>query len=213
MELTIITPCTRPHFLSQLYDSINFDKITQWIIIYDVSRGEKIETKFDGNPKILELKCETPGVSGGTQRNAGLEITEDGFIYFLDDDNIIHPEFWNIFDTVESDKFYTFNCVAAINGSILYGNQCRYGTIDTSMYLVPRKIIGDIRWNNEYGADGIFIEDIYEKNKDKLCYINKVAAYYNYISKEGWSKKRENQPRLHVPTVVQRRGVFGKKRL
>ncbi len=44
------------------------------------------------------------GVVGNTQRNYGLSFVEDdNYIYFLDDDNIIHPNFWKIAEELETD--------------------------------------------------------------------------------------------------------------
>ena len=36
------------------------------------------------------------------------KISEFHFVYFLDDDNIIHPEFWNIIPTLDINYYYTF---------------------------------------------------------------------------------------------------------
>lgn len=165
---------------------MDFDKVTQWIIVYDTSKGVKYEKKYLEHPKIYEIECNTPNVSGGSPRQEALNMIKDGFVYFLDDDNIIHPNFWNIFTKATLDKFYTFNCMVLVNGKSLYGDKCKVGTIDTSQFLVPRKIIGNTIWQNVYTADGLFIEEIYKNHSDKHCYVNEIAAYYNYITKAGW---------------------------
>ena len=36
-KITIITPCNRIHNLPMLYESIKFDKINKWIIVYDTT--------------------------------------------------------------------------------------------------------------------------------------------------------------------------------
>jgi glycosyltransferase involved in cell wall biosynthesis len=187
MELFIVTPCCRPNFLPKLYDSIDFDKVTQWIIVYDTSKGVKYEKKYLEHPKIYEIECDKRNVGGGIARQQALDIIKDGFVYFLDDDNIIHPNFWNIFNNARLEKFYTFNCIAAINEKILYGDSCKRGTIDTGQYLIPRKLIGNTIWQNIYTGDGYFIEEIYNNHSDKHCYVNEIAAYYNYITKAGWT--------------------------
>lgn len=165
---------------------MDFDKVTQWIIVYDTSKGVKYEKKYLEHPKIYEIECSEPSVSGGPLRQKALDMIKDGFIYFLDDDNIIHPNFWNIFQNATLDKFYTFDCLLLFNGNSLYGDKCKIGTIDTSQFLIPRKIIGTTKWQNRIACDGFFIEEIYNKNKTKLCYINETAAYYNFITKAAW---------------------------
>ncbi len=36
-KITIITPCSGIQNLSMLYESIKFDKIQKWIIVYDTT--------------------------------------------------------------------------------------------------------------------------------------------------------------------------------
>jgi hypothetical protein len=50
------------------------------------------------------------------------------------------------------------------------------------MFVVHKQHIGDIQWiNDAYNADGYFITDIYNANKDKHIYLNKVYCYYNKL--------------------------------
>ena len=177
--LTIITPCCRPENLSKVYDSIQFEKIYQWIIVYDISNGRTCEKRYKGNPKIKELECNT-GISGNPQRNLALSLVDDGFIYFLDDDNIIHPNFWNIYDSFEPEKFYTFD--QKRENTILLGNNIQLDKIDTAMFIVHKTHVNDLLWQEDkYNADGIFIVELYNKNKHLHVYINTIACYYNYL--------------------------------
>jgi hypothetical protein len=187
MELTIITPCMRPHFLSKVCESIDFDKIKQWIIVYDTSKNIKFEKQFSNNSKILEIECNKQTYGAGCKRMKALKLVTSGFVYFLDDDNIIHANFWNILKKVELTNFYTWNCDVIFNNTVYYGNECKVNTIDTSQFLVPVDIISKTIWKNGYCADGLFIEEIYKNNPDKLCYINEIASYYNYITKNTWN--------------------------
>jgi hypothetical protein len=177
--LTIITPCCRPENLSKLYDSIHFDKVHKWIIVYDTSKDRMYDKLYEGNPKIQELESNT-GISGNPQRNLALSLVEDGFIYFLDDDNIIHPNFWNIFDSFEPEKFYTFD--QQRGNTILFGNRIQLDHIDTAMIIVHKTHVDNLRWEEDkYNADGIFIVELYNKNKFLHMYINTIASYYNYL--------------------------------
>ena len=89
--LTIITPCSRPDNLGMLSKSIKFDKIDKWIIVYDTTKDRTYKKSFEGNSKIIEVECNDAGDYGNQQRNYGMSLVDDGFIYFLDDDNIVHP--------------------------------------------------------------------------------------------------------------------------
>jgi hypothetical protein len=185
--LTIITPCCRQGNLPHLFNSINFDKIHKWIIVYDTSNERNYSKLYEEHPKIQEYFC-SGGISGNPQRNFALDIVEDGFIYFLDDDNIIHPNFWAVVEQLDDNHFFTFDqigndyCKYHYGSDILEGNRVELFYIDTAMYILHKKFINDIRWKNElYNADGHFITDIYNNHKSSHKYINIVASYYNHL--------------------------------
>ena len=183
IKLIIITPCSRPHNLNKLYNSIQFDKIALWCIIYDTRQIPFIKY-FNDNPKIIEFECKDEGTFGHQIRNMALNIITEGFIYFLDDDNIMHPFFWNLFDNFKYGNLYTFNLLYQ-TGQILYGNDPIPKKIDTSQYVFDRKLVDNIRFDiNAYCADGIFINTIYENNKSNSFHFNYIAAYYNWLNKE-----------------------------
>jgi len=162
-----------------------FEKIHQWIIIYDTTRGRTYDKIYAHDPKIMEVECADAGCSGNAQRNYGLKLAADGFIYFLDDDNIIHPEFWNLTDQFNPAYFYTFNQQRIKSGQILLGNTIARCRIDTAMFVVHKQHICDIVWRvNEYTADGYFICDVdaLPANKGKHRFLNVVASYYNFLT-------------------------------
>jgi len=180
--LTIITPCCRQKGIPALYNSIRFDKIHKWIILYDTSKNRKYDKMYHDNPKILEVEV-NEGISGNPQRNYGITLVDDGFIYFLDDDNIMHPHFWAIVDILDNNKFYTFDQLRTKKIDILHGNNINVAHIDTAMFLVHRKQIGNIRWiENLYEADGHFITELNNNNRGSHVYINAICCYYNYLS-------------------------------
>jgi hypothetical protein len=106
--LTIITPCCIQLNIQKVFNSIQFDKIEKWIIVYDTSKGRKYNKLYENHPKIIEVECNA-GISGNPQRNYGMTLVDDGFIYFLDDDNIVHPDFWSILDSLDPQYFYSFD--------------------------------------------------------------------------------------------------------
>ena len=178
MSISFITPCFRAENLQKIYATINFDRITKWYIVYDTTKDRKYTKQFEGNPKISEYECSDYGISGNAQRNYGMNLVIEGFVYFLDDDNIIHPDFWKL--QVHSDYFYTFN--QRRGNRVLKGNNINVGGIDTAMYLVHKKHIQNTLWKlYVYDADGYFISEIFKNNKEKWIYKNKILSYYNYL--------------------------------
>jgi len=179
--LTLITPCYRQKNLSKMHGSIRFDLIDKWIIVYDTTYDRRYEKIYTDNPKILEVEC-SGGISGNPQRNYGLNLVEDGHIYFLDDDNIIHPNFWFVATRLAADYFYTFDQLRDNKAEVLPGFNIAVDQIDTAMFIVHKNHVKNIQWcTDKYNADGYFICDINNQNKKAHIYINIVACYYNYI--------------------------------
>lgn len=180
-KITIITPCCRPENLPTLFSSIRFSHIYKWIIVYDTSKDRTYTHQFD-HPQIVETECNLLGSAGHPQRNAGMALVDDGFIYFLDDDNIIHPNFWPLLHGLNPLNFYTFNQQRTPT-SILPGEHINVGTIDTAMFIVHKSHLGGIEWETQrYDADGIFISNINKHNMGKHIYLNVVGCFYNYIT-------------------------------
>ena len=180
-KITIITPSYRLNNLLEIKKSINFDYVDEWIIVYDGS-------KIINNPKLFEddkikeyvYKCNYKGISGNPQRNFALDnITNpDTLLYFLDDDNIIHPNLYRLLNIIDNTKMYSFNQYNRIKGNNICINK-----IDTAMVLIPYKSCENIKWIlNLYNADGYYIQECYNKNKKKLIYVNNDLCYYNKIS-------------------------------
>jgi hypothetical protein len=181
--LTIITPCSRPENLPYIYDSINFDKIEKWIIIYDTTKCINQNKLYETNSKILEVKCKK-SMTGNPQRNYGMRLVDDGFMYFLDDDNIIHPNFWNIIESLDDNNFYTFHQLRDNKEVVLPGNNIMVGYIDTAMFIVHKKHTKNIYWKHiKNCADGFFICDVNKNHEACHIYIDSVGCYYNYLHK------------------------------
>jgi predicted O-methyltransferase YrrM len=175
-KITIITPSYRLNNLLNIKNSINFDYVDQWIIVYD---GSKIteNPKLFTHDKIKEYVHKGEGISGNPQRNYALDMitNKDTFIYYLDDDNLIHPNLYRLLNIIDK-KMYTFNSNTHRGSNIAV----RY--IDTAMFIIYYNLCSEIRWTlDKYEADGIYITDCYEKNKDNHIYVNNWLSYYNKI--------------------------------
>ena len=180
-KLTIITPSYRTSNLVKIKNSINFNYVNEWIIVYD---GDKILNnpnifKDENNDKIKEHLFKGDGISGNPQRNYALtQITnENTFLYYLDDDNVIHPDLYILLDVIEENNLYTFNQHNRIKGV-----ECIPGKIDTAMLLIDYKLCKGITWNPPlYDADGHYIQECYKKNSNNHIYVNNDLCYYNRL--------------------------------
>lgn len=177
-RVTIITPCSRPENLEKMKESMNFNKIEKWYIVYD-NRKFEFSKRYENDPKIIEVECKEEGSAGHQCRNKALDMIDSGMIYFLDDDNIIHPEFWNL--EIDSGKLFTFNQQRS-STTVFTGDNPTVGMIDTAQFIFDKSILGDLRFEKDkYEADGIFIHELIERAKDNWVFIDKIACYYNKL--------------------------------
>jgi predicted O-methyltransferase YrrM len=180
-KLTIITPSYRVNNLLKIKNSINFNYVDEWIIVYDGTKIIDNPNLFvnEENNKIKEYVYKGEGISGNPQRNYALtKITNpDTLLYYLDDDNIIHPNMYKLLNIIDNNKIYSFNQYKRIKGN----NIC-VGKIDTAMVIIPYKLCTNIKWIiNKYDADGYYIQECYNNNKNEHIYVDNNLCYYNNI--------------------------------
>lgn len=198
-KVYIVTPCSRPENLQHLRLSLNFDFVEKWIIVHDRPNSETFT--FGDSDQIIELACTADALFGNACRNMGIDhmMANDmrGFVFFLDDDNLVHPNMWKLLEEgLREDTFYTFDQQRSPNEKdILPGNKPIMNWIDTAMLLVHTELLSPvkdkspvkdtsarIRWSlPEYCADGRLAETLMEKHKDKWVYVPGVYAYYNRL--------------------------------
>jgi hypothetical protein len=195
-KITIITPCYRINNLQKLKESMDFDYVDEWLIVYDGSKITENPNLFKNDvvnnidKKIREFVFrDENGISGNPQRNYALDqITkEETYLYYLDDDNIIHPDLYKLLDIIEKNKIYTFNQKRPIDVypyvDLLKGNEIELFKIDTAMFLIDYRLCKNIKWIlDKYNADGYYIKECYEKNRHSHIYVDNEFSYYNKIS-------------------------------
>ena len=186
-KVTIITPSYRIHNLPKLKDSIRFDFVEEWIIVYDGSRITENPNVFkdqehdkENAHKIKEYVHTSEGLSGNPQRNFALtKITNPNTtLYYLDDDNIVHPNLYTLLNILDNTKLYTFNRENGIKGDNI-GAHC----IDTAMFMVPWQMCRNVKWIiDKYEADGHYIKDCKtQANENVHIYVDNAMCYYNKV--------------------------------
>lgn len=190
--VVLITPSIRPNNLLKIRDSIKFEYINKWIIVYDgskIAENPKLFANDYFSDKIEEHVYKGDGGSGNPQRNYALDLIKDmdTYLYYLDDDNIIHPELYALLSTLEDNRMYTFDQQRPDNifpyKTLLKGDNVALYNIDTAMMLIDYNLCRNIRWDaHKYNADGLYITECYEKNKNNWVYIDKTMAFYNPLS-------------------------------
>lgn len=192
ISIYIITPCSRKQNLSTVLKSIDMSLVEKWIIVYDRPDMTSYAPLFHDQPKIVEIPCQNPGVSGNACRNMGLDYLKDnkmeGMVFFLDDDNLVHPKMWDLVKGgMKPDHVYTFDQQRDRNPyNVLPGSNPIVCSIDTAMMIAPISRMhgsgqdSQIRWRlPDYAADGFFIEAVVNANRQKWIYVPTVMSYWN----------------------------------
>ena len=189
MKLSIITPCSRPLNLPTIYASIlEMNEINvEWIIIYDSEHIDERILAYEKEVPITLLKQRRGDGKGAMQRNAGLDVCSGDYIYFLDDDNLVHPMLYDrIRSYGEEDKILIFNQfdtkfkrrIPKFDVSLL-----KPGYIDTAQIIVPKKY-KHIKWTNvkRYAEEYEYLVDlIKEAGEDNVKWVNRLFSYRNYL--------------------------------
>lgn len=190
--LHIVTPCTRDtNYLNKCYDSfkyINYNWIWYIIINSNTYKYDLNISNFKNTIKIIQNREN----KWNSLINEYLDnVNEDSFIYFLDDDNLIHENF-----NIALDKLYKENFETILFSQYgKYGNKeftriadyhnIRVEGIDQGQIIYNRELIDNLRyWENVYRGDGYFITEyiirLRQQNKLNVVYIDKrILCYYN----------------------------------
>lgn len=187
MKLNIVTACSRPENLYTMLPDIEecaslIDNV-EWHIVFDLSCCEPV---YVPGAKTYGISLPESRYGMG-QRNLALDKIDDGWVYFLDDDNLINPELCTrIMSALREDRSkraFAFHQSLAGN-NVRYANpkNMRVGYVDMAQVCIMRDFIGDARFElPKYEADGIFIERLYNHNPSAWGFIDKVLCFYNAL--------------------------------
>jgi hypothetical protein len=152
------------------------------MIVYDGSKIETCPDLFSDDTQVKECVFKGEGKSGNPQRNFALDCLSmenyKGMLYYLDDDNEMHPDFYKMLTFIHTDKLYSFDQQDRIKGDTIAP-----GRIDTAMVLVDFSLVKEERWIPDlYEADGFYITNCFYKEQNHYIYINNDLCYYNTIT-------------------------------
>jgi len=194
MLLHVITACIRPGNLPLLHDSFlqaaeNKTVDLRWHISME-SRGNR-EPK---HPDVSYSKFPTTTYLGDLDNspiNRPLQSITDGWICWVDDDNLMHPEFISgILEHCDEPQILVYHQQltkrpALFNPLIRYvdNGSCRPGRIDTGQFCIHSRLLEGIRWNGSHPQpDGLFVQAVHNRYPTKVKTVNQVLAYYNQLA-------------------------------
>lgn len=192
IKLTILTRCSRLGNLKKVKDSIfttqKFD-IT-WRVMFDTTVLKDVDAELLASIQekngITYFINSIPGDYGHQMLNRAISDTKDGFLYILDDDNIIHEDFYDsLYDAITNNldkRGFVFHQKIAgkdftgLDIRIAIPESMRVSGVDSAQYVLRRDLVGDIRLvPMNYIADSIFAEEVYKNNPNDFCFIYQVS--------------------------------------
>ena len=208
--INIVTAASRIPNLNRLGESIRIAKKKSklqalWFVVVDGLRApmdmhqlKPLQASLE-KPLIIVCHKDPESVVGGGQKNRALQIIQDGFICFLDDENLMHPDYLIGMETAikKNPSKWTFICGQRRLDSIKNlpsGPGCiRQNNIDTAQFLVHKSRVGNIRWEKVRHNDFCFINAVLRSHPGEFFFIPDFLCYYNYLNhpEKEWLKAEE----------------------
>ena len=204
--LNILTRCTRPNNLLKVKESVFTDipknlKI-KWHVIFDVAPLKDIDAEL-----LSELTNEDTqlyfikGGDGGLLYPQSTEIlkkmNQTSWFYFLDDDNILHENFYKYMSTALDEDGKNIHVVSQkvagkdftrLDIRVASPENTGFRKTDIAQVVIKTKLIHTYEFGSNYAADGYFIESVIQDAPDTFSYHNEILSYYNYLDKEATPK-------------------------
>jgi len=198
VTLNIITRCTRTTKIREIFQSIDTKNnlfSVKWFVIFDLTSLIEIPTdilSFLKDKSEIRFYDSNPEDFGHDMINKTLDEIDNGLVYVLDDDNILHSNFFNLVSDWISNNFDKDGLIFSqkIGGIDFTGQDIReadvdnvkVSKIDMAQFCLKRELIGDIRIpTGQYVGDGIFIQNIFESHSERFIISNQIGCYYNYF--------------------------------
>lgn len=204
MKISIITRCTRPQNLDKIKESI-FENIPNgcdinWHILFDTSVLKDIDAELLSrlNEDTIKLHFKKGDEWGNWNRLNDLIQGLNGWIYNLDDDNLLHENFYvKIQEAISNNP----KCLAVVfsqkvGGIDFSGVDVREADpknmvvqkIDLAQWLIHSELHLNNLYGSGYCADGEFIQTLYKDNRESFIFIKDILCYYNALEKKSTAK-------------------------
>ena len=166
LRLHVLTACTRPHNLPALADSLAAALCDPWELCWHI--------RFDPAREHL---------GGHKLKNDMLAQIADGWVLFLDDDTVLHPDLLQrVAGHVDAAGVVVSQDRTASLGHMLWATpeHMRLGGVDIGQVVLRRELIGDAEMLPYYGGDGTFLMSILQGRSD-VVYLDEVLCFYNVL--------------------------------
>lgn len=207
-KLHIVTRCSRLNNIITVGESlpVKDGKLqVEWHVIFDSKRLKDIDAEILGKLQEFGAKLYFEFSQGGDymypQMNRIIvDNIKDGWVYSLDDDNILHEHLFDnfnalvgfceeagevgiVFDQQVDGKDFT-----KLDVRVASPENMKVQKIDLAQFILCRSVFDSFDFKGGYDADGKFIEKVFAENPDGFMFVNKILAYYNYLQKPAKAK-------------------------
>jgi hypothetical protein len=195
--LHIVTPLFRTEHLDRIYASLATYPDVVWHIA-KISRRPPLTNAFlaDSRVRVYELDCADNDTI--TKRNHAFEQIRDGYFYLLDDDTLLHPNLYPLYEQCAREGFVgmVVGCAYRRKMGVRYTGVAPVSvrtTIDTGMVLSHHRVLRQVRWAYQPGVPN-------DVNFWHRCHLffgpeatrttPKTIAYYNHFGPHIRVRKR-----------------------
>lgn len=196
--VNIVTAVSRqynlPKILASLENAIgNYGIEVRWIMVFDypLDLAPSVKKALVSKRIKLDFIVYHGGKFkfGVKQKNYGIDQIKEGWYYLLDDDNVIHPNFFKSLSQAIKEnpgkKCFVFSQHRTDSeDKIAAPDRMEAAMIDNSMFLTHMDLIGKERY--EPGRAGIedfwFFRGLYDKAPEQFVFLNEFLAFYNYLN-------------------------------
>lgn len=209
MKINVITRCTRTSNILKIKPTVFETSKTRkveihWHVMFDTGVLKDIDADIlseldQANTTIHFIKSKKGGMMYPEVTDLVRHIGE-GWFYLLDDDNIMHPDFYQRVEDfaslpVNSEK--TMYIVGQqVDGKDFTRLDYREATPETTglrktdiaQVLFNGSLFKEYGFNGGYVADGEFIEQVYTDKPEDFVWINETLSYYNFLEKQSSPK-------------------------
>lgn len=216
--INLVTAVSRPENLRRIHRSIcaslaRSSLNAKWILVTDGPGviPPKTEALLKEGPFEVVNIIHLGGACsyGINQKNAGLDSLTDGYFHCIDDDNIVHPDFFpGIERAIRANprqRAFVFGQKRWDNIKSLTASADRmvYGKVDNTMFVVHTSLIGAHRYDLSRSGreDFLFFRNLYDLHRDEFVFIPDTLAYYNFIRHFPNETPEEKRP---IPTPATR---------
>jgi glycosyltransferase involved in cell wall biosynthesis len=217
MIINVITRCTRVHNLEQIKENVfnneNPDLTINWHVVFDTGVLKDIDAELlhhitipprsRGSIDIHYVR----GFPGEMMYPQCSKIAKncEGWVYLLDDDNLIHEDFYQNIYQISTDKKHVDKKVIIVAQHVARKDftgleireakpeHTKYQHIDIAQMVLHSDIFDKYSFTGDYAADGFFIEKVLKDNEKLFVWENTVLSHYNYLEKE---------PKARVPKIL-----------